>query len=423
MYKLLASRRWMLFGIGGAILLLLGVLLRDDDREFVLVDNTADLLTNIGRDDIDLVLAPGEYVVPACSGGLQQESSDPTCGQMQQGDNSVLRSDLELELDENVVPTGVANGGAVIDCGGLPPSALEFSCLVAGDGSTIRNLTIRNGLTTPDPDPGGGDPMGPDNRNGIMIVAGKAAVVDEVHLLNTRRGVLFTTESRRETRGVVKHSLIDGTELAGVFLWARNPDGSGTNNSQLQGEIEANRLTRAGLHPLLFLWTFSTGIGNESHAEFTENIVDSSNVFGISIIGEGQVLAQGNTASFEIKGGRLEGDVGLFIRTFGGDGSNSNNCVMGKVEGLTIENGEPAVWANLTTGWGTGNRLLLEMENGVYISETTAGEVRVTDDAGSDFQIAGTPEEFMEDNTNFDISDALGDFTGDDLDDDLCNDD
>jgi hypothetical protein len=55
------------------------------------------------------------------------------------------------------------------------------------------------------------------------------------------------------------------------------------------------------------------------------------------------------------------------------------------------------------------------MKESVYTSaQGEAGKVIVTDDAGSDFQIAGTPEEFLEDNTNFDISNALPHFTGDD---------
>ena len=435
MYRLY-SRSWLGVGIVGVVLLVLGVLSTkgvatmamedfgpavvsaDSESEVVLVDNIADLLANIGRDNIELIVAAqstdpgGAYVVPVCPKGVD-EVSDPSCGQMQQGDDSVLRSTLELDLDENGVPTSatpevVLTAGAVIDCSDLPASGLRLSCLVAGDGSTIRNITIINGSQTPEPDPPGGKP---DNRNGIMIVAGKEAVVDEVRLINTRRGVLFTTESGKETRGEVRHSLIDGSELAGIFLWVRSPDGD-TSNSRLRGEIEANRLTRIGLHPLLYVWAFR-GSGNDSHAEFIENIVDSSNPFGITIQGVGSPgsPARGNTASFEIKGGRLEGSQGLTMRMVRGS-DNSNNCVVGEVKGLTIENGNPAVSAGLA-GWGTGNKFLLEMTDSVYVGETGPGEVRVTDDVGSDFQFSGTPEEFLEDNTNFDISGALLGF-GDD---------
>ena len=257
-----------------------------------------------------------------------------------------------------------------------------------------------------------------------MIVAGKEAVIDEVHMMNARRGVLFTTESGKKTEGVVRHSLIDGTELAGIFLFTIDPDFSGTSNSLLKGEVEANRLTNIGLLPILFIWASPNGIGNESHAEFTENIVDSSNIFGITIEGLGisSAPAHDNTASFKIEGGRLEGSQGLTMRTRGAGGGSSNNCIVGEVEGLIIENGEPAVEASLTPEWGTGNKFLLEMKDSVYISETSAGEVIATDDAGSDFQIAGTPDKFMKDNTNFDISDVLLDFIGDDdIDDDLCD--
>jgi hypothetical protein len=389
--------------------------LGDADREVVRVKNTADLLANIGRDNIDLVLAPKVYEVPACPEEVD-EAADPTCGQMQQGDNSVLRSDLSLELDQKGVPTGKAHGGAIIDCSGLPPSALEFSCLVAGDGSTIRNLTIRDGLTTPEPDPPGGDPAGPDNRNGIMIVAGKEAVVDEVRLLNTRRGVLFTTESGKKTEGVVRHSLVEGTELAGIFLFAITPDFSPTSNSQLKGEIEANRLTNIGRFPLLLIGI--SGIDNDSYAEFTENIVDSSNSNGITILGESfpAAPAQDNSSSFKVEGGRLEGSRGLSMIMTGPGSDNSDNCLVGEVEGLTIENGDPAVEAYLSPEWGTGNKVLFEMKESVYTSaQSEAGKVMVTDDDGSNFQIVGTPDQFLENNTNFDISSlSEDDFTGDD---------
>ena len=387
----------------------------DTDREVVRINNIDDLLANIGRDNIDLVLAPGVYEIPACPEGVD-EAADPTCGQMQQGDNSVLRSNLSLELDQKGVPTGKAHGGAIIDCSGLPPS-LEFSCLVAGDSSTIRNLTIRNGLTTPEPDPPGGDPAGPDNRNGIMIVAGKEAVVDEVHVLNTRRGVLFTTESGKKTEGMVRHSLVEGTELAGIFLFAITPDFSPTSNSQLRGSIEANRLTNIGRFPLLLVGI--SGIGNDSYAEFTENIVDSSNINGITILGESfpGAPAQDNSEFFKVLGGHLEGGQGLRMMMVGPGSDNSDNCLVGKVEGLTIENGEPAVEAFLTPGWGTGNKFLFEMKESVYTSaQGEAGKVIVTDDAGSDFQIVGTPDEFLGNNTNFDISSLSEeeDFTGND---------
>ena len=82
MYRL-SSRKSLVFGIVSMLLLALGVLSTagvatmgvedvgpavvsaNGDREDVLVDNTADLLANIGRDNIELALAPGEYVVPA----------------------------------------------------------------------------------------------------------------------------------------------------------------------------------------------------------------------------------------------------------------------------------------------------------------------------------------------------------------------
>ena len=89
------------------------------------------------------------------------------------------------------------------------------------------------------------------------------------------------------------------------------------------------------------------------------------------------------------------------------------------MDGLTIEHGEPVAETDLATAWGVNNTVLLELEDRIYIAEIGAVTVSVSDDCGSDFQIVGTPAEFMEENTNFDISAALLHFIGydDDVDD------
>ena len=67
------------------------------------IDNTADLVKSIHRNDVWIVLAPtstdtyddpsldGLYVLSPCNGGVLQERSAP-CGQLDQGDNSILRA-------------------------------------------------------------------------------------------------------------------------------------------------------------------------------------------------------------------------------------------------------------------------------------------------------------------------------------------
>ena len=326
------------------------------------------------------------------------------------------------------IATGGPNDGAVIHCGDLPPSVREFgsdlpdnlffSCLVAGNNSTIRNLTVCNGEAVVQRNP-------PLHRNGIVIRPGTEAVVDEVRVINTRRGVLGFTETDKATGVTVRSSLIEGTELAGVFLWVRGEDGLATNNSQIRGEIKANRISRVGLHPLLFNWSFE-GSGNDSHAEFVENIVDSTNIRGITIELFGPrsstaAPASANRASFAIEGGRLEGSVGVLIQARCGS-SNSDNCLTGRVEGLTIANGQPAV-AVSSAGFGIGNRFLLEMTDSVYSAGGQRGEVSVSDDAENDFRIGGTATQFMKDNRRFDISgvDPLLDFTGDENNADFCD--
>ena len=173
-------------------------------------------------------------------------------------------------------------------------------------------------------------------------------------------------------------------------------------------------------------WSFE-GSGNDSHAEFVENIVDSTNILGITIELRGPgsstaAPASGNRASFAIEGGRLEGSLGGLLITARRGSSNSDNCLTGRVEGLTIANGQPAVVMS-SAGWGIGNRFLLEMTDSVYAAGGERGEVRVSDDAENDFRIGGTATQFMKDNKRFDISgvDPLLDFTGDENNADFCD--
>jgi hypothetical protein len=376
------------------------------------VDNSADLRRYIGWDGIDLMLAGtstdtyadpslnGRYVLTPCDGGEEQERGSAPCGQLEQGDHSTLRSDLRLELDRQGAPTGRASGGAVIDCSGLPSSPVEFSCVVAGNGGTIERITIVNGTDRPTPDPPGG---AADNRNGIMVPAGGTeTLIDRVRILNTRRGVLMTTRSHQETRGTVRHSLIDGTELAGVFLWVIAPNSAETTGARLRGEVVSNRLTHIGLHPLILEWAYY-GTGNDSYAIFRDNLVDATNLFGISVIaiGERQFPAIRNTGFFEVYGNRLEGQIGLYLAGFGN--GNSDNCLAGRVDQLTIRNASPAVEALYERRWGRDNRFLVDVADSRYTGGDP-GEVTVVDGAGSEFQFAGTAEQFMLSNENFDLS-------------------
>jgi hypothetical protein len=99
-------------------------------REVVEVSDVAGLLANIGRDHVDVRLAPGPYVLADCRRSADEWSASD-CGQLRQGDCSILSSDLQLAADANGVPvssgtifpscgsipTGGVGEGAVIDCG------------------------------------------------------------------------------------------------------------------------------------------------------------------------------------------------------------------------------------------------------------------------------------------------------------------
>src|SRR5262249_43452536 len=128
------------------------------------------------------------------------------------------------------------------------------------------------------------------HRNAIMIQAGREAVVEEVRVVNARRGVLLSAGSGEATQGTVRRSLIDGTELAGIFVWTIapvDPGGLPVDGARMRGEFQANRLSRIGRFPFIQEWSWPDGHGNQSHIALQGNVVDSSNYFGVNIIGLG----------------------------------------------------------------------------------------------------------------------------------------
>ena len=222
----------------------------DDDREVVWVNNTADLLDNIGRDDVEIYLAPqstdegGRYVIPACPPEVD-EYADPTCGVLIQGNNAVLESSLDLAQDEQGVPYPDAElliQGAVIDCSELPfgPNQLLASCLIPGDGSVIRKLTI-------DGSAAGGEPaemLGFEKRNAITI-QGTSSRVEEVVFRNVRRGVLNVSWflDGASTSASVTSSHFTNIELAATFGFTIL-----STDHRLDYEIRANYFAHRGLH-------------------------------------------------------------------------------------------------------------------------------------------------------------------------------
>jgi len=400
-------------------------------RELINISNMQELYSNIGKDNAELVLASfstdvhdveelnGRYVLSACPEGEDQERGSSHCGQLEQGTNSVLRGEMVLELDSYWVPLDEEEPGAVIDCAALPPSPLEFSCLRMGIGSTVNGLTIINGYSRPEPDQSGGaNPV--DNRNGIMVPAGGAeTIVENVHVMNARRGIVATAESGLTTHAVVRNSLIEGTELAGVFFWATTPQLAPTTSSRHLGTVEGNRFSAIGVHPIIFEWGFF-GRDNSGNVEIKGNLIDERNRFGVSLIvnSEPNSRAEGNAAMVEIRNNRFRSDQALLVFLSGAGARD--NCLAAFVEGNTIEGSETGLNVQVASA-GTENRVEFGYVRNSYSSERppqTPGPQRtaiiVADDPGNDFRFSESHDDFRSTNRMFDLRglDFTADFTG-----------
>jgi hypothetical protein len=399
-------------------------------RETIKISATEELLANIGKDNVELVLATistdvyddaemnGRYVLSPCPDGEEQERGSSPCGQLEQGSDSVLRGEMALEFDSEGVPTREAVPGAIIDCSALPPSPLEFSCLRMGNGSAVRGVTIINGHSRPEPDePGGASPV--DNRNGIMIPAGGSeTIVENVHVMNARRGVVATAESGMKTHTVVRNLLIEGTELAGVFFWATTPQFAPTTGSRHVGTVEASRFSEIGVHPIIFEWGFF-GKDNFGNVTIRGNVIDESNRFGVSLILNSQLdsQAQGNGAVIDMRNNRVNSDLAILVNLAGAGAGD--NCLAASINGNAIAGSETSLNVLIASA-GSGNRVEFEFSNNSYSPERpplTPGPqrtaVNVADDPDNDFRFSGSFGDLQRSNRRFDFGnvDLKTDFT------------
>lgn len=387
------------------------------DPEVVEVDNVDSLHANIGRNNVDIVMAPGRYVLSACPVGVDEWSS-AACGQIEQGQCSVLRSSLRLAAGAHRVPFGpnpeVSHcdaipaetwvDGAVIDCSALPPSAQEFSCVVAGRQSTISSLTVCNG--TP-PVPLGPGQLG-THRNGIAVVAGKEALITQVRVVNARRGVLLSSESDQLSRAVVRESLVEGTELAGVAFATRTPDDALTprrsNRAWVEGHLESTRITGAGLHPILVEYGLG-GQDNQTFATLVDNVVDAPSLFSVSIVAAGGGApgsTSGNAADVSVRGGWLGGNTGLQVLS--GPPTGAGNAARVDVDHVTFGNNLTAVNLQLL---GAGTSVDLFFDHNHY-EGSSPGRFSATLSANSRLRVHGSAHRLETRNHNFDFTNILG---------------
>jgi hypothetical protein len=400
-------------------------------REQVLVDSVADLLENIGRDDVEIYLAPqstdegGRYVIPACPPEVD-EYADPTCGVLIQGNNAVLESSLDLAQDEQGVPypdAELLSQGAVIDCSELPfgPNQLLASCLIPGDGSVIRKLTI-------DGSAAGGEPaemLGEEKRNAITI-QGTSSRVEEVVFRNVRRGVLNVSWflDGASTSASVTSSHFTNIELAATFGFIIL-----STDHRLDYAIRANYFGIGVFTPILFEWTHGETFDNETHMDVVDNVILVQNPWrpGIVILQSvGWTDTEGNEGEIRIRGGRIQGvapegecfdQVGIAILSQFDDSEDPHysrdNHLKVEITDVAFENleGLVGVYYDGLGAFAEGNSAILELE-GLDASGNCGDRVEFADSGQNDVSIRGTLRSFEDNNPGIDATELDGQFTG-----------
>lgn len=393
------------------------------------IDSTRALQDHIGDENAILVLATrstdpgGNYVIPACA-HREEETTNPYCGQMTMGYGTALVGALMPQM-RGAYPTGrIARPGPTIDCSAETNFKTDWdpddgngwrlACLQVSAG-IVWGVAIDNGEVDPQ------QPEQGSHRNGIFVAQNDGTtLVGRDWITDVRRGVL----QGANTDVSVFETVVDGTELAGVFStngdFESDSPPKALDGGVMRVDVSRTRLENIGLWSVIFLW----GVGGddvESDASYEHLWVDdgSSNDF----------LAYGNsyldptpithaTARFTIDDSRLEAaDVGLRM-VLGGDSSNSENSLVGDVTDTTFANagGNPVL--AVSAPWDQ-TLMLLGMTGDAYRNDS-AGTIAAVCIGCSDttprWQLAGTRDQFLEENDNFDVS-ALDDalFTGEPL--------
>jgi sugar lactone lactonase YvrE len=377
------------------------------------------------RDNVEIVLEPGVFFL--------EEEDRPFGGRLILGDNTILRSSLDLSLNDDFVPTGedpCPTGaepacGAIIDGSQLPDpeNAFDESYIVTGNGSRISRLTLQSDLA----------PGEFGDRIGIQLPPHGSdptfAVVDRVIVRGTLLGIQIASTTGSNNLGLIRHSWLTENHF-GTNAVQIAPDSSGVDEARLEVVASFNLMHDNTEENFLIM----PGMGGDRN-DMVVSLLDNELGYGGFASVVVQVLenfiyenkpSSDNSLSFSISGGYLSGRVteagelegdGLLIRNLsrsGSDEASSNNVINGQVNGVEFVNTATDVVFDHDQGPGQDNQTVLVMRGNRHVDDLGGiGQFSVTDNPPeSEFLMVGTQTSFDEQNLNFDSAGLEGHFTG-----------
>jgi hypothetical protein len=379
------------------------------------------------RDNVEIVLEPGVFF-------LEEESLEgearPFGGSLVLGDNTILRSTLDLPLNEDGVPTGedpCPTGeesvcGAIIDGGNLPDIFFDGSYIVTGNGSTVSRLILQGNRSEPFED-----------RIGIQILpkgtSPTSAVVDRVIVRRTLVGVQIGNTTGGNNNGIIRHSWITENYI-GADVVQTAPDSSGINDARIKAKVSFNLMNNNTNESFTLIGGFG-GDRNEMVVSLVENEFGFAPFAAVNVQMLDNFLFPDNSSNdnkirFSISGGHISGmtngdeqieGVGLLIRNLASDVGDGgwDNVIHGQVNGVEFVNTATDVEFTHVPGPGLGNRTMLLMRDNRHSDELDGtGQFSVTDNPPeTEFLVIEDRQSFDRLNDNFDSTGLVGHFTED----------
>jgi hypothetical protein len=378
------------------------------------------------RDNVEIVLEPGVF-------SLEEESLEgearPFGGSLVLGDNTILRSTLDLPLNEDGVPTGqdpCPDGeasdcsGAIIDGSELPDLFFDGSYIATGNGSTVSRLILQGNRSEPFED-----------RIGIQILpkgtSPTSAVVDSVIVRRTLVGIQIGNRTEGNNHGIIRQSWVTENYL-GVDVVQIAPDSSGINDARTKAKVSFSLMNNNSSESFTLVGGFG-GDRNDMVVSLVENEFGFAPFAAVHVQMLDNFLFPDNSSNdnkirLSISGGHISGrmndaeqveGVGLLIRNIASDMGDGgwDNVIHGEVKGVEFVNNATDMEFTHVPGPGQGNQTMLLMQDNRHSDDLDGtGQFSVTDNPPkTDFLVVGNSESFDTGNYNFDSSSLLGHFT------------
>jgi hypothetical protein len=378
------------------------------------------------RDNVEIVLEPGVFSLEEKSPGGDVR---PFGGSLVLGDNTILRSTLDLPLNEDGVPTGqdpcpdgeVSDcSGAIIDGSELPDLFFDGSYIATGNGSTVSRLILQGNRSEPFED-----------RIGIQILpkgtSPTSAVVDRVIVRRTLVGIQIGNRTEGNNHGIIRQSWVTENYL-GVDVVQIAPDSSGINDARTKAKVSFSLMNNNSSESFTLVGGFG-GDRNDMVVSLVENEFGFAPFAAVHVQMLDNFLFPDNSSNdnkirLSISGGRISGrmndaeqveGVGLLIRNIASDMGDGgwNNVIHGEVKGVQFVNNATDMEFTHVPGPGQGNQTMLLMQDNRHSDDLDGtGQFSVMDNPPkTDFLVVGNRESFDTENHNFDSSGLLGHFT------------